>query len=60
YIFSDVYELLFFDDGGERALLRLNADDAFLSALSAYVQPAEKSADADGEAMSESVDHTEK
>ena len=47
YIFSDVYELVFFDDGGERVLLRLNADEAFLSALSSYVQAPENGANAE-------------
>lgn len=37
YIFSEVYDLLYFDDGEEKVLLRLNADEEFLGKLGAYL-----------------------
>lgn len=37
YIFSEVYELLYFENGDEKALLRLNADEPFLASLEAYL-----------------------
>ena len=37
YIFSDVYQLVYFEGGEEKALLRLNADEEFLRRLEAYL-----------------------
>ena len=38
YIFSDTYTLAFFDDGTDKVLLRINADEAFLDALESYAK----------------------
>ena len=41
YLFADSYTLALFDDGVSSVLIRINADEAFLSALAAYL-PKEK------------------
>lgn len=37
HLFADAYALAFFDDGADKVLLRINADEPFLAALEAYL-----------------------
>lgn len=46
YLLADTYTLAYFDDGAERVLVRFNADETFLSSLSAY-EPIENGANED-------------